>query len=119
MTIYKISVIVLNLIIISSLSYAENNSTREKSNTIIPLSKNKLDEILMIIRKAPTPLPKDEKIKIEKKVVDIYPTNHATIEDINRKINYIEQLNKRREARIKNFEEELRVYEKQIESFDD
>jgi len=118
MNIYKISIIVLNLIIISSLSYAENNLTKENSNIAIPLSKNKLDELLTIIREAPSPLPKGEKIKIERKVVDIYPNNHATIEDINRKINYIEQQNKQREARIKNFEEELQVYKKQIENFD-
>jgi len=117
MTIYKISVIVLNLIIISSSSYAESNTTREKNNTTIPLSKSRLDEVLTIIRKAPSPLPKKAKIKIEKKVVDIYPTDNATIEDINRRINYIEEQNKQREAKIKNFEEELRVYEKQIENF--
>jgi peptidoglycan hydrolase CwlO-like protein len=119
MKIYKISVIVLNLIIISSFSYADNNLSKEKNSKQITLTENRLDELLTIIRKAPNPLPKDEKVKIVKKVVTIYPTDRATIEDINRKINYIEKQNRQREAKIKNFEEELKAYQKRIENFDD
>jgi hypothetical protein len=101
----------------SSLSYAENNATQEKNNTKMTLSENKLDKLLMIIRKAPSPLPKREKIKIEKRVINIYSTDSATINDINRRINFIEKQNKQREAKIKNFEEELRVYQEKIEDF--
>jgi len=111
MTIYKISIIVLNLVILSNLSYADSNLTKEKED--------KLDELLSIIRKAPTPLPRITQLKIEERVVTIYPDDRATIEDINKKINYIEKQSKRREAKIKNFEEELKTYQSKIETFDD
>ena len=125
MNIYKISIIVLNLIIMSSLSYADNNATREKNNTIVipqvkkALSVNKLDRLLSIIRKAPRPLSKIEQIKIEKKVLDIYTTEIETIKDINQRINHVEKENHRREAKIKNFEEELKGYKEKIEALDD
>jgi len=119
MNIYKISIIVLNLIIISNLSYADNKLTKEQNSTKKTISEDKLDKILTIIRKAPSPIPKEEKVKIEKKVVDIYTTDLATIEDINERINYIEKQNKQREAKIRNFEEELKAYQKKIETLDD
>lgn len=125
MNIYKISIIVLNLIIMSSLSYADNNATQEKNNTMsTPQVKkapsvNKLDKLLSIIRKAPSPLSKNEKIKIEKKLLDIYPTEIETIKDINQRINHVEKENRRREAKIKNFEEELKAYQEKIEALDD
>lgn len=125
MNIYKISIIVLNLIIMSSLSYADNNATQEKNNTMsTPQVKkapsvNKLDKLLSIIRKAPSPLSKNEKIKIEKKLLDIYPTEIETIKDINQRINHVEKENRRREAKIKNFEEELKTYQEKIEALDD
>jgi len=109
----------------SSLSYADNNATQEKNNTMsTPQVKkapsvNKLDKLLSIIRKAPSPLSKNEKIKIEKKLLDIYPTEIETIKDINQRINHVEKENRRREAKIKNFEEELKTYQEKIEALDD
>jgi len=93
---YKISIIVLKLIILSNLSYADNNlSVKESIKT----------EPIML-------LPQSEQVKSSSESKPI------TVEDISKRLKQIEQENIREEIAINKFEKKVRAYQKKIENLD-
>ena len=93
---YKISIIVLKLIILSNLSYADNNlSVKESIKT----------EPIML-------LPQSEQVKSSSESKPI------TVEDVSKRLKQIEQENIKEEIAINKFEKKVRAYQKKIESLD-
>ena len=88
---YKISIILLNLIIISNLSYADNNLSKEKGEDIILL-------------------PQSEQIQSSSK------SKAITIEDIEKRLKQIEKKNILEKIEIEKFEKKVRAYKKKVEN---
>jgi len=98
---YTISIIVLNLIVLSNLSYAESNQTEEE--------KAKSTKQL-IIKDAPMfLLPKSEQIEPSLKSETI------TLNEINKILKEVEKRTIQEEIELENFEERVKIYQKKIE----
>ena len=93
---YEISIIVLKLIILSNLSYADNNLSVKESI--------KTEPIIL--------LPQSEQVKSSSESKPI------TVEDISKRLKQIEQENIREEIAINKFEKKVRAYQKKIENLD-
>ena len=90
---YKISIILLNLIILSNLSYAENNLSKEKEEPIILL-------------------PQSEQIQSSSK------SKRVTIDDIKKRLKEIEQKNMLEQIEIESFEKKVRAYQRKVENLE-
>ncbi len=98
---YTISIIVLNLIILSNLSYADNNLSKDKEA--------KLEQLLSIEEEPIMLLPQSEQIQSSSK------SKIPTLEDINKRLRQIEQQNIQEEIEIETFEEKVKAYQQKIE----
>jgi len=98
---YTISVIVLNLIILSNLSYADNNLTPDKEA--------KLEQLLSIEEEPIMLLPQSEQIQ------SFSESKKPTLEDINKRLEQIEKQNIQEEIEIETFEEKVKAYQQKIE----
>ena len=88
---YKISIILLNLIILSNLSYADNNLSKEK------------EEPIML-------LPQSEQIQSSSK------SKRITIDDVKKRLKEIEQKNMLEQIEIDSFEKKVRAYQRKVEN---
>ncbi|RUM70577.1 MAG: hypothetical protein DSZ07_02240 [Sulfurovum sp.] len=93
---YKISTIMLKLIILSNLSYADNNLSDKESIK---------EEPIML-------LPQSEQVKSSSEAKPI------TVEDVSRRLKQIEQENIKEEIELAKFEKKVRAYQKKLESLD-
>ena len=99
---YTISIIVLNLIILSNLSYADNNLSANKES--------KLEQLLSVQEEEPMlSLPKSEQIESSSTL------KIPTLEEINRRLKEIEQRNIQEEIELETFEEKVKAYQEKIE----
>jgi len=93
---YKISITVLKLIILSNLSYADNNLSDKESIK---------EEPIML-------LPQSEQVKSSSESKPI------TVEDISKRLKQIEQENIKEEIELDKFEKKVRAYQKKLEKLD-
>ncbi len=93
---YNISVIVLNLIILSHLSYADNNSSKN-------IESKKIEE------KPIFSLPQSEQVQSDSK------SKVLTLEEVNKRLEDIEKRNIQEEVELETFEERVKAYQKKIE----
>ena len=98
---YTVSIIVLNLIILSNLSYADNNLTQDEEA--------KLEQRLTIEEEPMILLPQSEQIQSSSK------SKIPTLEDINKRLEQVEQRNIQEEIELETFEEKVRAYQEKIE----
>ena len=101
---YTISIIVLNLIILSNLSYADNNLSKDKEA--------KLEQLLSIEEEPIMLLPQSEQIQSSSE------SRTITIQDINKRLKEVEKENIREKIEIETFEEKVKAYQKKIENLE-
>ena len=101
---YTISIIVLNLIILSNLSYADNNLTQDEEA--------KLEQLLSIEEEPIMLLPQSEQIQSSSE------SRTITIQDINKRLKQIEKENIREKIEIETFEEKVKAYQRKIENLE-
>jgi len=99
---YTVSIIVLNLIILSNLSYADNNLTQDEEA--------KLEQLLSIEEEPIMLLPQSEQIQSSSE------SRTITIQDINKRLKQIEKENIREKIEIETFEEKVKAYQRKIEN---
>jgi phage-related protein len=99
---YTVSIIVLNLIILSNLSYADNNLTQDEEA--------KLEQLLTIEEEPMSFLPQSEQIQSSSE------SKKLTIEEINKRLEQIEKQNIQEEIEIETFEEKVKAYQQKIEN---
>jgi len=117
---YKIITIVLGLSLFPTLSYTNNNLNKdENATTTATLLENKLDTLLALLRVKPTDLSKEEEEKLEKELLNIYPSEIEKIQAINKKIDKIEKRNTQRAIKTSQIEQELKGYEEEIKTLDE
>jgi len=98
---YTVSIIVLNLIILSNLSYADNNLTPDKEA--------KLEQLLSIEEEPIILLPQSEQIQSSSE------SRTLTLEDITKRLEQIEKQNIQEQIEIETFEEKVKAYQEKIE----
>ena len=101
---YTISIIVLNLIILSNLSYADNNLSANKES--------KLEQLLSVQEEKPVSLPQSKQIQSSS------TSKIPTLEDINKRLKQVEQQNIQEKIAIETFEKKVKAYQKKIESLE-
>jgi peptidoglycan hydrolase CwlO-like protein len=99
---YTVSIIVLNLIILSNLSYADNNLTPDKEA--------KLEQLLSIKEEPIMLLPQSEQIQSSSE------SRTLTLEDINERLEQIEKQNIQEQIELETFEEKVKAYQEKIEN---
>ena len=100
---YTVSIIVLNLIILSNLSYADNNLSANKES--------KLEQLLSVQKEEEPMLSLPQSEQIESSSTLKIPT----LEEINRRLKEIEQRNIQEEIELETFEEKVKAYQEKIE----
>ena len=101
---YTVSIIVLNLIILSNLSYADNNLSANKESKLEQLLSVQKEEEPMMLS-----LPQSEQIESSSTL------KIPTLEEINRRLKEIEQRNIQEEIELETFEEKVKAYQEKIE----
>jgi TolA-binding protein len=99
---YTVSIIVLNLIILSNLSYADNNLTQDEEAKLEKLLNIKEEPILL--------LPQSEQVQSSSQA------RIVTLEDINKRLKQIEKENIQEEIELETFEEKVKAYQEKIEN---
>ena len=99
---YTVSVIVLNLIILSNLSYADKNLTQDKES--------KIEQLLSIKEKPTILLPQSEQIQSSS------ASRTITLQDINKRLEQIEKKNIQEKIELETFEEKVKAYQKKLEN---
>jgi hypothetical protein len=99
---YTVSIIVLNLIILSNLSYADNNLTQDEEAKLEKLLNIKEEPILL--------LPQSEQVQSSSQA------RIVTLEDINKRLKQIEKENIQEEIELETFEEKVKTYQEKIEN---
>ena len=101
---YTVSIIVLNLIILSNLSYADNNLSKDKET--------KLRETLSIKEKPIVLLPQSEQIQSSS------DSRTITIQDITKRLKQVEKENIQEKIEIETFEKKVKAYQKKIKNLE-